>query len=109
MTRSANTMGRFDGHVAVVTGGSSGIGLATAKRLYQEGARVAIAGRDEQRLREAAGSIGDDVLTVPADVAKPEELDLHFSTHASAIVSIYLRVVTAATPIFHASPTTPNG
>ena len=47
-------MGRFDDYVAVVTGGSSGIGLVAAKRLHQEGAHVAIAGRDEQRLRNAA-------------------------------------------------------
>jgi NAD(P)-dependent dehydrogenase (short-subunit alcohol dehydrogenase family) len=102
-------MGRFDGHVAVVTGGSSGIGLATAKRLYQEGARVAIAGRDEQRLHEAAGSIGDDVFAVPADVAKPEEIDLLFSTVARALGRIDVLFVNAGLKRFQALPDTTEG
>ncbi|NUP01345.1 MAG: glucose 1-dehydrogenase [Nonomuraea sp.] len=73
-------MGRFDGQVVVVTGGGSGIGLATAKRFHQEGARVAIVGRDQERLHQAATAIGDNVLTVPADVARLEEIDVVFST-----------------------------
>jgi NAD(P)-dependent dehydrogenase (short-subunit alcohol dehydrogenase family) len=51
-------MGRFDGHIAVVTGGSSGIGLATARRFHQEGARVAIGGRDEKSSAGAMNSGG---------------------------------------------------
>jgi NAD(P)-dependent dehydrogenase (short-subunit alcohol dehydrogenase family) len=102
-------MGRFDGQVTVVTGGSSGIGLATAKRLHQEGARVAIAGRDEQRLHEAAGSIGDDVLAVPADVAKPEEIDLLFSTVARALGRIDVLFVNAGLKRFQALPDTTEG
>jgi len=61
--------------VAVVTGGNSGIGLATAKRLQQEGARVAISGRSRKTLDEAVRTIGNGVLAIQADVAKMAELD----------------------------------
>ncbi|MFY9584158.1 MAG: glucose 1-dehydrogenase [Candidatus Acidiferrales bacterium] len=68
-------MKRFEGKVAVVTGGNSGIGLATAKRLHDEGARVAISGRSQKTLDEAVKILGKDVLAVQADVAKPADLD----------------------------------
>jgi len=68
-------MARLDGKVAVVTGGNSGIGLATAKRLQQEGARVAISGRSKKTLDEAVKAIGNGVLAVQADVAKLADLD----------------------------------
>src|SRR5262250_3231109 len=68
-------MKRLEGKVAVVTGGNSGIGLATAKRLQQEGARVAIAGRSKKTLDEAVKAIGNGVLAVQADVAKLTDLD----------------------------------
>jgi NAD(P)-dependent dehydrogenase (short-subunit alcohol dehydrogenase family) len=56
------------GRLAVVTGGSSGIGLAAARALSAAGARVAIVGRDEARLARAAAGLGGDVLTVAADL-----------------------------------------
>src|SRR6201987_2985622 len=68
-------MARLDGKVAVGTGGNSGIGLATAKRLQQEGARVAISGRSKKTLDEAVKAIGNGVLAVQADVAKLADLD----------------------------------
>jgi len=68
-------MRRLEGKVAVVTGGNSGIGLATAKRLQQEGARVAISGRRKETLDEAVRTIGNGVVAVQADVAQPTELD----------------------------------
>src|SRR6516162_10163967 len=68
-------MKRFEGKVAVVTGGNSGIGLATAKRLQEEGAKVAISGRSKQTLDEAVRTIGNGVVAVQADVAKPAELE----------------------------------
>src|SRR5215470_12970863 len=66
---------RLEGKVALVTGGNSGIGLATAKRLQEEGARVAISGRNKQTLEEAARTIGNGVVAVQADVAKPAALE----------------------------------
>ncbi len=68
-------MKRLEGKVAVVTGGNSGIGLASAKRLQQEGARVAIAGRSKKTLDEAVKTIGNGVLAVQTDVAKLADLD----------------------------------
>jgi len=68
-------MKRLEGKVAVVTGGNSGIGLATAKRLQEEGARVAIAGRSKKTLDEAVKTIGNGVVALQADVAKLTDLD----------------------------------
>lgn len=60
-------MGKLDGKVALITGGNSGIGLATAKLFVQEGAKVVITGRREEALDQAAKEIGGDVKTVLAD------------------------------------------
>ena len=68
-------MASLSGKVAVVTGGNSGIGLATAKRFREEGARVAISGRDQKTLDEAVKTIGGDVIAVRADVSKLADLD----------------------------------
>jgi NAD(P)-dependent dehydrogenase (short-subunit alcohol dehydrogenase family) len=68
-------MKRLERKVAVVTGGNSGIGLATAKRLQEEGAKVAISGRSKKTLDEAVRTIGNGVLAVQADVAKLQDLD----------------------------------
>jgi NAD(P)-dependent dehydrogenase (short-subunit alcohol dehydrogenase family) len=66
---------KLAGKVALVTGGNSGIGLATAKLFSQEGARVIITGRDRITLNQAASVIGGDVLALPADVANLAEID----------------------------------
>ncbi|MFY9529935.1 MAG: SDR family oxidoreductase, partial [Candidatus Acidiferrales bacterium] len=63
-----------------MTGGNSGIGLATAQRLHDEGAKVAISGRNQKTLDEAVKAIGKDVLAVQADVAKSADLDKLFAT-----------------------------
>jgi NAD(P)-dependent dehydrogenase (short-subunit alcohol dehydrogenase family) len=68
-------MKRLEGKTAVVTGGNSGIGLATAKRFLEEGARVAISGRNQKTLDEAAKTLGDGVLAVQADTAKLGETE----------------------------------
>src|SRR5690349_14463751 len=73
-------MQRLEGKVAVVTGGNSGIGLAAAKRLQEEGARVVINGRNKKTLDEAVKAIGNGVLAVQADVSKKEELDKLYAT-----------------------------
>jgi len=73
-------MKRLEGKVAVVTGGNSGIGLAAAKRLQEEGARVAIAGRSKKTLDEAMIAIGKDVMAVQADVSIAKDLDRLYAT-----------------------------
>ncbi len=75
-------MSRFTGKVAVITGGNSGIGLATAQRFAQEGAKVAISGRSQKTLDEAVKLIGNGVLAVKADVANLADLDRFYSTVA---------------------------
>lgn len=68
-------MSRFNGKVAVVTGGNSGIGLATAKELAANGAKVVIAGRDQKTLDEAVRSIGNDSFGVKTDISKLSEIE----------------------------------
>src|SRR6476661_3835148 len=63
------------GKIAVITGGNSGIGLATAKRFVEEGAHVVITGRREKELKEAAAFIKRNVTTVTGDVSRLEDLD----------------------------------
>ena len=70
---------RLEGKIAVITGGSSGIGLATAKRFVEEGAHVVITGRREKDLKEAATIIGSNVTTVAGDVSNLEDLDRLFA------------------------------
>jgi NAD(P)-dependent dehydrogenase (short-subunit alcohol dehydrogenase family) len=72
-------MRRLEGKVAVITGGNSGIGLATAKRFQDEGARVAISGRSRKTLDEAVKALGKDVLAVQADVARVADAEKLFS------------------------------
>lgn len=60
-------MGRLDGKRALITGGTSGIGLETARQFLAEGARVAITGRDAERLAEAARTLGGDVIAIHSD------------------------------------------
>jgi NAD(P)-dependent dehydrogenase (short-subunit alcohol dehydrogenase family) len=71
-------MGKLEGKVAVITGGNSGIGLATAKKFAEHGAKVVISGRDPKTLEKAAKDIGVDTLAVRADVADTAELDSLF-------------------------------
>jgi NAD(P)-dependent dehydrogenase (short-subunit alcohol dehydrogenase family) len=66
---------RLDGKVAVITGGNSGIGLATAKRFNAEGAYVYITGRRQHELDAAVKAIGNDVTGVLVDVANLSDLD----------------------------------
>jgi NAD(P)-dependent dehydrogenase (short-subunit alcohol dehydrogenase family) len=68
-------MARLDGKVAAITGGSSGIGLATAQRFVQEGAYVFIMGRRQSELDKAKALIGDGVTTVAGDVRISADLD----------------------------------
>src|SRR5258708_23837219 len=69
-------MGRLNGRVALITGGGSGVGLATAKLFLHEGAKVAIAGRTAAKIQAAAQSLGGgaDVLALACDVSVPEQV-----------------------------------
>lgn len=73
-------MARLTGKVAVITGASSGIGLATAKKFVEEGAYIFITGRRESELAKAKATIGKNVTTVQGDVAKIEDLDRIYKT-----------------------------
>lgn len=91
---------RLDGKVAVVTGGNSGIGLATAKRLQEEGARVAISGRSRKTLDEAVKTIGNGVLAVQADVASLPELDKLYAEVSRKLGKIDILFVNAGVAKF---------
>ena len=71
---------KLSGKIALVTGGSSGIGLATAKRFASEGAYVFITGRRQAELDAAAKELGDNGTAVRSDVAKLADLDRLFET-----------------------------
>ncbi|HEY2974404.1 MAG TPA: SDR family oxidoreductase [Pyrinomonadaceae bacterium] len=72
-------MGKLEGKVAVITGGNSGIGLATAKEFKEQGARVVITGRDQQTLDEAKREIGGDVLALRSDTSRLADIDKLFA------------------------------
>jgi NAD(P)-dependent dehydrogenase (short-subunit alcohol dehydrogenase family) len=72
-------MGRLDGKIALITGGNSGIGLATAKEFVKEGAYVFITGRRQAELGNAVKEIGGNVTAVQGDVSNLEELDRLFA------------------------------
>jgi NAD(P)-dependent dehydrogenase (short-subunit alcohol dehydrogenase family) len=73
---------KLQGKVAVITGGTEGIGLATAKLFVKEGAYVFITGRRQQQLDEAVKAIGSNVSGVQGDVAKLADLDRLYETVA---------------------------
>lgn len=68
-------MGKLEGKIALVTGGSSGIGLATAKQFVNEGAYVFITGRHQPELDAAVKDIGRNITAVSGDVSKLSDLD----------------------------------
>jgi NAD(P)-dependent dehydrogenase (short-subunit alcohol dehydrogenase family) len=73
-------MGKLDGKIAVITGGNSGIGLATAKRFAAEGAKVVITGRRQAELDQAVAEVGHGAIGVRGDVAKLADLDRLYAT-----------------------------
>lgn len=88
-------MKRFEGKVAVVTGGNSGIGLATAKRLHDEGAKLAISGRSQKTLDEAVKTLGGDVVAVKSDVARLDDLGRLYETVVKKLGKIDILFVNA--------------
>src|SRR5260221_5661496 len=99
-------MKRLEGKVAVVTGGNSGIGLASAKRLQEEGARVAIVGRSKKTLDEAVRTIGNGVLAVQADLSVAKGLDKLYAPGSQKLGKINNLVANAGT--FKLSPLSAN-
>src|ERR1700721_1102560 len=73
-------MGKLEGKVAVITGGSSGMALASARRFVEEGAYVFITGRRQEALDEAVRLIGRNVTGVRGDAANLDDLDRLFDT-----------------------------
>src|SRR5437588_7417061 len=72
-------MAKLDGKIALVTGGNSGIGLASAKRFVNEGAYVFITGRRDRELAAAVKEIGRNVTAVQGDVSNLGDLDRLFA------------------------------
>ena len=72
-------MGKLDGKFALITGGNSGIGLASAHLFVDEGAKVAISGRNEETLRHAADSLGPGAFAIRADVTDASDRERMFS------------------------------
>ena len=68
-------MGRYEDKKVVITGGSSGLGLATARSLVDEGARVLITGRNQDKLDAARDQLGKNVLAVRSDAASLSDID----------------------------------
>src|SRR2546425_9740156 len=75
-----NSLTKLEGKVAVITGGSSGIGLATARRFVAEGAYVYITGRRQRELDAAVRQIGKNVTAVQGDVSQLADLDRLYAT-----------------------------
>ncbi|WP_186382576.1 glucose 1-dehydrogenase [Amycolatopsis rhizosphaerae] len=68
-------MGRYEDKSVVITGGSSGMGLATARLLVDEGARVLITGRDQDRLAAARDQLGENAIAVRSDAGSLRDID----------------------------------
>ena len=77
-------MGQLDGKIALVTGGSSGIGLAAARRFAAEGAKVYLTGRRQEQLDEAVASIGAAATGIRSDVSDYDQLDEVFEVITAA-------------------------
>src|SRR6202140_3886864 len=80
VTSKDRHMGKLEGKIALVTGGNSGIGLATAQRFVNEGAYVFITGRRQTELDAAVSQIGHDITAVQGDVSKLADLDKLYAT-----------------------------
>src|SRR2546426_1378738 len=86
--------------VAVITGGNSGIGLATAREFKANGAKVVIFGRSRQTLDQAEASLGSDVLAVQGDVRKLADLERLFEQTAKRFGKIDVLIANAGVAKF---------
>jgi NAD(P)-dependent dehydrogenase (short-subunit alcohol dehydrogenase family) len=102
-------MGKLDGKVAAITGGSSGIGLATAQRFVAEGAYVFITGRRQTELDKAKAAIGKNVTTVQGDIANLDDLDRLYETIGTEKGVLHIVVANAGfTELANPSTATPE-
>src|SRR5260370_7591585 len=74
LLKGKSAMSALQGKVALITGGSSGIGLATAREFHAQGARVVLSGRDREKLEAVANQLGPHVLGVPTHVTNLSDL-----------------------------------
>src|ERR1700723_369180 len=94
---------KLQGKVAVITGGTTGIGLATAKLFVKEGAYVFIMGRRQKELDEAARAIGNNVTGVRGDIAKLTDLDRLYKTVAAKGESMSCSPMPASLNLLHSA------
>jgi NAD(P)-dependent dehydrogenase (short-subunit alcohol dehydrogenase family) len=85
MTQTESIPKRLEGKIAVITGGNSGIGLATAHRFVQEGAYVFIVGRRQSELDAAVKQIGKNIFGIQCDVSNLKDLDRLYDTVKSCV------------------------
>ena len=90
-------MPKLRGKTALITGGSSGIGLAVARRFAIEGAKVFIAGRKEHQLDQALSRIGHDAEAIQADVTRTADLDRLFASVADRAAHLDVLVTSSGT------------
>jgi NADPH:quinone reductase-like Zn-dependent oxidoreductase len=91
-------MSRFTNKIVVITGGTSGIGLAAARQFIREGAKVVVAGRSRQSVDSAQNEVGTNGLAITADVTKSAELDSLFQRARENYGRIDVLYVNAASP-----------
>jgi len=100
-------VGKLQGKVAVITGGTTGIGFAAAKLFVEEGAYVFITGRRQKKLNEAVKAIGDNVTGVQGDVSKLADLDRLYETvkaEGRRIDVVFANAASVSLPPWAASP-----
>src|ERR1700741_5308708 len=93
-----DTTMRLKNKVAIITGGNSGIGLATARVFLNEGAKVAITGRNPKTLAEAAEALGGGVLTLQVDVNDVKGMEEAFAKVAAELGKIDILFANAGIP-----------
>lgn len=90
-----NRVKKLDGKTALITGGSGGIGLATARLFIEHGARLAITGRDRESLEEAQRQLGGDTLALQCDAAKLTDIEASMQAFAARFGRIDVLFVNA--------------